>query len=153
MQTEFTKCWTCPPNRPGKRVTVLPRCLPTLRVRVPPPAVRFCARAGERRPQIWRASSSCWNAGAGAVNEALRDLSACRACQRFPASCVRREGRRGRVGECLPRRSPPPPTFPPFASHLRLRSPGLRPSVSTPPSPASPHHPPPPPRLVPHPPH
>ena len=35
------------------------------------------------------------------------------------------------VGECLPGRSVPPPTFPPFASHLRLRPSRFRPLVRT----------------------
>ncbi len=35
------------------------------------------------------------------------------------------------MGECLPRRSAPPPTFPAFAAHLRLRPAQLRPLVRT----------------------
>ena len=98
----FTKCWTYPLFLPGKVKTGLPRSPTTLCARVPlcgPFAELYC----KRQPRIWRVSSSCWNAGAGAVHEALRGLSTCRARQCFPASCVRREGRRARVGEYLPR--------------------------------------------------
>jgi hypothetical protein len=85
MQTEFTKCWICPPTLPGKRVMLLPRCLTTLRARVPlsrPCAEPHCGR----RLRIWKASSSCWNAGAGGVDETLRGLSAFSAQQRLPLS-------------------------------------------------------------------
>src|SRR5215472_92660 len=114
MKAEFTKCWTCPPALPGKPVTLLL-------------LLHRCAR----RPRIWRASSSCWNSGAGAVDEALRDLSACRARQHLRVSSAQQSGRRTRLGECLPGRSAPPPTFSPFASHLRLRPPRFRPLVRT----------------------
>src|SRR5256886_2229749 len=130
MKPEFTKCWTCPPALPGKRVTLLHRCPPTLGARVPL-SPQCAAPHGATRPSISRASSSCWNSGAGGVDEALRDLSVCRACRRFPASCVRRAGRRGRLGECFPRRSKTPATFPAVAAHLRLRSPRFRPLVRT----------------------
>src|SRR6516164_647236 len=49
MQTEFTKCWTCPPTLPGKCVMLLPRCLTTLRARAP--LSRPCAVCGSRERQ------------------------------------------------------------------------------------------------------
>src|SRR6266566_8854115 len=50
MKPEFTKCWTCPPALPGKRVTLLHRCPPTLCARVPlsPSAQHRTARRGFR---------------------------------------------------------------------------------------------------------
>src|SRR4029077_21192096 len=130
MQTEFTKCWTCPPALPGKRVLLLPRCSTMLRARVP--LSRLCAEPHcGRRVRIWRASSSCWNAGAGGADETLRGLSAFPARQHLPLSCLRPGGTRVPLGECLPRRPAPAPTFPPVASHLCLRPAGLRPLVRT----------------------
>jgi hypothetical protein len=81
----FTKCWTClvPPS--GKGMTVLPHGPTTLGVRVPlsrPFAEPHCAT----RLRIWRASSSCCDAGAGGVHEALRGLSTCRARQHLSIS-------------------------------------------------------------------
>src|SRR4029077_2424065 len=51
--------------------------------------------------------------------------------QHLPLSCLRPGGTRVPLGECLPRRPAPAPTFPPVASHLCLRPAGLRPLVRT----------------------
>src|SRR5215469_7371278 len=113
MKAVSTKCWTCPPALPGKGVTLLHHCPTTLRVSL---CHAFAKPRGGRR----RAASSYWNEGAGGVHETLRELSAGRGRQRFPLSGVRRQGRRGRVGECLSRRPAPAPAFPAVAAHLRL---------------------------------
>jgi hypothetical protein len=139
MKAAFTKCWTCPPALAGKRVAVLHRCPTTLCLRVLLSHELAEAHCATRLP-IWRASSDCWNSGAGGVHEVLCGLSACRARQRFPASCVRREGRRGRVGECFSRWSAPSPTLPAVSSYLRLRPSQLRPLVRTATSTASRNH-------------
>jgi hypothetical protein len=51
---------------------------------LPPVAELHCVT----RLRIWRASSSCCNAGVGGVHEALRGLSVCRARQRLSLSSV-----------------------------------------------------------------
>ena len=74
-----------PVDSPRKRVRLLPRCLITLRARIP--LSRLCAEPHcGRQLRTWKASSSCWNAGAGGVDETLRGLSAFYAHQRLPLS-------------------------------------------------------------------
>src|ERR1700676_4380105 len=88
MKARFTKCWTCPPALPGKGGTFLRRCPNTLCARVPlsrPLAEPHCGR----QVRIWKASSSCWNAGAGLVYDALCGLSAFGARQHLPPRSLR----------------------------------------------------------------
>src|SRR6516162_9206633 len=125
MKAVFTRCWTCPLALLGKGMTVPARGPTTPCARVPLPGQ--CAEMySGKRLRIWRASSSCWNAGDFEVtdrNEALRDLSAYRTRQYFPVSYTRRSGARVGLGQRLPRWSAHPTTLRLFASYLRLRPP------------------------------
>src|SRR5215469_1102720 len=73
--------------------------------------IRFPHELDGARIRIWRASSSCWKAGAGGHDEIRRVASPFRANQRFSLPYVRRKGRRSRVGQCLPRCPETPPTL------------------------------------------
>src|SRR6516225_5576559 len=110
MTAEFIRCYTC---RLALRawcaiplhLHAIMRCRRVL-------LFRLCAEpCGLTRLRIWRASSSCWNAGAGGHDEIRRVASPFRANQCFSLPWVRRKGRRSRVGQCLPRCPETPPTL------------------------------------------
>src|SRR5215831_2946896 len=119
MKAEFIKYWTCPPTPPGNGGTLLPRS-PNPRTLPVPLAHEFAKPYCGRESRIWRVSNSCGSGGAGGVHEILRGLSVGRSCQRLPLSGVRREGRRGHVGQCLPRCPAASATLAALAPRLRL---------------------------------
>lgn len=73
-----------PTGSPRKATSCSPPLPTTLCLRVL--LSQESAELPSARPPIWRVSSSCWNAGAGGVDETLSGLSAFPAHQRLPLS-------------------------------------------------------------------